>query len=508
MSTKQNNSGKSISIEGNKSIAEAGFKALIWNYSGTSIGMSMQLLTGILLARLLGPDSYGLYAIGMLIIGIGSLVTDLGLSVAIVQRPIVTPSELGEIFFLNVFVGLVFSLTCYFFADDLSSLFRSSAARPLIEVMSLVFFIQAFGMAPGAIMRRSLDFRSYQLISITSYVLGYTVIGVSLALMGFKEWSLVGALLSQMVIFSVLVVWRTWGEIRLVLHFPRQSLIRNGGIISFTNVVNWGISNVDAIALGRMQSTSELGLYTRAIGLLAAPINSITNSFQGVLLATFSRVNNNDAAIRAGYLGASHILALACLPLCAFAASVPKTLILATYGEKWLSAVPLLPPIALAIAFNSLFALCGPVLVARGKAKYEMFAQIFVLSVAGPTIYIAATNGTVAVAWTVACISILRWTVMLVTLCIETKLKYQLVIKMMRWPIIVASIVFLSAQICDHTFQTTIPIVSLIANFLVAITVAISILIVFNKMIFDGSARPYVVRFSKAISDRLRNYRR
>ena len=83
-------------------ISQRSYQALIWNYSGSAVSMSSQFIIGIVLARLLGPEAFGIVAIGMLMIGIGNLVVDFGFGAALIQGKSVTERDIGFVFSAQV----------------------------------------------------------------------------------------------------------------------------------------------------------------------------------------------------------------------------------------------------------------------------------------------------------------------------------------------------------------------------------------------------------------------
>lgn len=84
--------------------------ALKWNYLGTGIKVLSQLVIGIVLARLLGPEPFGLIALAWLMLGLGNLIADSGLGVALIQKQQISARDIRYVFTLQMLAGTALAL--------------------------------------------------------------------------------------------------------------------------------------------------------------------------------------------------------------------------------------------------------------------------------------------------------------------------------------------------------------------------------------------------------------
>ena len=97
-------------------LKEQGSKAFIWDFFGKMATHGMGFVVTIFLARLLEPSDFGLIAIVMVIIGIASVFTDVGLGGALIQRRRVHPVHYSSVFYFNiVHFCTCFNFKCYSF---------------------------------------------------------------------------------------------------------------------------------------------------------------------------------------------------------------------------------------------------------------------------------------------------------------------------------------------------------------------------------------------------------
>lgn len=474
-------------------ISQRSYQALVWNYYGSAISMASQFVIGIILARLLGPEAFGLVAIGMLMIGIGNLVVDFGFGAALIQGKNVTESDIHFVFSVQVVLGALLTLIGYIGSSEIAIFFNYPNAAPIIAAMSLLFFIQAFGQSAGAMLRRSMNFRVYQSINITSYLAGYVLVGIPCALYGLGAWSLVAAQLFQSFVFSLVAMWISRLPMRLTLKPDSAGLFAFGGKVISTNLVNWCISNLDSFAIGRFLGVSDLGIYNRALVLIAAPVNTLSGTLQGVLFAACSRAQTDTSQIKKAYFAASVMLGLISLPFCLTVASVPGTVIAAIYGTKWEGAIPVFRPLALALAINALLSVIGPILTAQNKVMLELRAQVISLLVMLPVVYLTAQQSIAAVAWGVLFVSMLRWGLLLKALSGSLDTTCWELWKPMRWPLICAIITASLTWAIDHLLQGISPFSRLICDLVIAMLCLIFIFRLFGGNIMKGPHGDYLI---------------
>jgi O-antigen/teichoic acid export membrane protein len=125
-------------------LKQQGIKAFIWDFSGKIVTQGMSFIVTIFLARLLDPSEFGLIAMIMVIIGIASVFSDVGLSSALIQRRKLLPIHYSSVFYFNIFVGSILTLITYFSAGWIAKFYQNDALIPLTQVMSISFVINAF----------------------------------------------------------------------------------------------------------------------------------------------------------------------------------------------------------------------------------------------------------------------------------------------------------------------------------------------------------------------------
>jgi len=415
-------------------LAARGARALRWNYLGNGLRVLSQFLVGVVLARLLGPDEFGTVAMAGLVVGMGALVADLGFGVALVQRPEVTEADVRFVATAQVATGALLTVAGAAAAPWVAAWFHQPGAAPLFRAMSAMFLLQSFGLTPLALLRRQLDFRGAQLVAVTSYLAGYLLVGVPMALAGFGPWSLAAAQLVQSALSSALALWRQPAPLRPLWRPPSPGLLGFGTKVIGTNLANWGLANTDALVVGRALGAADLGLYGRAMAVVLSPLNALTASLQGVLFAACARAQDDAGRLRRAWLGATSAVAALALPVFVTVAAVPEAVVGGLYGSGWAAAAPVLVPLALAMPVMAVMSLAGPVVTAVGRVGLELRVALLTLALSLPALVLAGRDSAEAVAWTVLAVQALRAWLMVGAVRSLVGASWAEVLASLRWP--------------------------------------------------------------------------
>lgn len=389
-------------------LAKSTQSALRWQYLGNFTRLVLGLGINILLTRLLGPAPFGQLAAAMIVYGFASLLSNAGLSSALIQKKNLTAEDIRFCCTAQMLIALCLSAFLYASAFQWARFFHDPSTSSILHVLSVVFVLQAFGTTSTALLNRSLKTKVVQTCSILSYAVAYLFLGIPLALAGFGVWSLVTAQITQSLLYSVLAYSRVRHPVLPLLDRSHAGMLGFGYRVLLANMSSWGISNLDNTVVGRVSGSVALGLYNRAFTLAALPAEAVISGLLQVLLPSLSRVQGDTAKVARVY---SALVGAVCMVLCPvfFAmAVVPEVVVLGLYGEKWAGAVALFQPLAIAIPLNALLALAGPVLSARGKPQLELRGQAIAVFVAGIVYTVAVHKSVLALSWSVPAVYLLR----------------------------------------------------------------------------------------------------
>jgi lipopolysaccharide exporter len=389
------------------SLTALSLTAVKWNYAGIATKVVAQFVIGVVLARLLGPGPFGVYAAVLLVAGSVSLFVERGFGAALVQARQMSDEIVRYSFTWLLVTSTAAAIVLCAAAPAVAALFRYPALSTAIYGSALYVFVCAFSVVPGALLRRDLDMKSLQVAQIIAYLVGYAGVGVGGALLGLGTWSLVGALVTQSVVYGLIAYAQVRHAVRPLFRLRNQELTAFGNLVVATNLLNWAIENLDNLVVGRLYGIHALGLYAVSYNLVRLPTDYVITTLQSVLFAVASRAQENSPGLRKAYLTVISAVLLALCPILLGTASVAPTVVEGIYGRKWVGAGALLLPLALAMPVHAMLTGAG-LLWAKGQGVAERKVQAGTLAIFMASLLVASRISLQAIAWAVLSVYILR----------------------------------------------------------------------------------------------------
>jgi lipopolysaccharide exporter len=388
-------------------LAERSLTALKWNYAGIGTKVLAQFVVGVVLARLLGPEPFGVYSAVLLVTGVGVPIVERGFGSAVIQARRLNDEMIRYAFTRLLMTGLAAAVVLCVAAHSVAALFRYPALTTAIYCSALYLCVHAISVLPGALLQRDLDMRSFQIAQIAGYLVGYGVVGITGALLGVGAWSLIAALLTQVIVYALIAYTRVRHTIRPLFKLKGQQLTSFGNLVVATNLLNWVIENLDNLLVGRLYGMRALGLYAVSYNLVRTPTNHVMTTVQGVLFPAGARAQENIPGLQRAYLTALSAVLLVLCPVFLGIASVAHTVVEGIYGGKWAGAETLLLPLALAMPVHA--SMTGSALLwARGQVATELKVQVGTVVIFLIALLLASRISVQAIAWAVFAVYILR----------------------------------------------------------------------------------------------------
>src|SRR6266540_312368 len=292
---------------------------LRWSYVGTAALMVANLAYTAIISRLLGPVAFGLMALANLVVLFAQYFVRMGIASALVQRPTLSRDEVRA----ASTAGLAFGAFCFgavwLLTPLICGLFHQPALSPVLRVLALSFLPEGWSMTGIGLLRREHRFRELSIIMAGTYVLGFLVVGVGLAIAGAGVWSLVAAALvsnaSQAVWQYALLRHPVRPPARLE---PYRAICGYGMRLSGAHVMDYVGGNLDTLVVGRFTGTAVLGQYSRGYLLVFQPLGwYLSQALTSVLFTSLSRIQQDTARLRKAFLSVLELVAVLLFPLCA-----------------------------------------------------------------------------------------------------------------------------------------------------------------------------------------------
>ena len=370
-----------------------------WSVLTGGVRFALQLVAQVLLARQLGPQVFGLFAIGMVAITLAGFVAGFGLSWSLMQRAKLDDADIRFAWTWQVLAGLAAVLLLQMLAPSVAVAFKEPAAEPVIRWLCLSCLLQAAAAPATHLLTRELNFKALGLIQLLSYAVGYGLVGLPLAWAGQGVNALVAAWLAQAGVTVLASLAMRPHPMAPLLWYPRAAqTLATGQAVFMTNLVNWALANLDRVLIGRLLGTWSLGLYNVAYNLATVPNSVLLGALQPAFLAAGAQMQGQGSRLAQAYLQMLATLLVVAVPVFGVAALLAQDLVQLLYGTQWRAAGPVL---AWLLAFMPALAIWGistPILWNTGRRQHEWALQLPLIALGALAIWAVAPWGIEAAA--------------------------------------------------------------------------------------------------------------
>ena len=328
--------------------------ALKWQFLTVLLQAVLQLAVVVALARWLAPEDFGVFALCAAVVGILSLFTQLGVGSALVQRPGLTPLDVRTAFTLCAGLGALGSGIFWLAAPTISGWLAAPEAAAPMRLAGLAILLLNLGVVAQALMQRELRFRRLFVAEVASYAAGYAAVALALGWMGYGTWALVGALLGQALLKTILSFVLSPHRVTPVLD-PRayRHLLAYGGGLTGAQVANQAAVNGDNLLVGRFLGSSALGFYERAYFLMQMPGTYLGLVIDRVMFPALAQIQHDRRLLAASYLRVVALVAAIMAPLSAALMILAREVVLVVLGPTWLPSVPALQVLLACVMFRT-----------------------------------------------------------------------------------------------------------------------------------------------------------
>ncbi len=333
--------------------AEAG-RGVAWMTAGKTVAQFVGVGVSLVLARLLTPEDFGLLGMVVVLVGFLAVLSDLGLTAALIQREDLQERHRSSVFWLMCSVGFVLAGLLALSAPYVAAFYKEQRLTTLVRVLAIDFALWPFIAAQHAVLSRRMAFKAIAMAETVSVVVGGGV-ALTLALLKYGVWALVAkALASSAALLLTFWIASDW---RPRFAFDRgaiSDLFRFSSNLLGHNIVGYWSHQTDDLLIGRRLGATPLGLYTRAYSTVMLPVREVGTVLGRVMFPTLSKMQSEPKEMKRLYLRVVGATALLTFPAMAVLFVVAEPLTLVVFGDQWLGIVAVLRIYAVVGAFQAI----------------------------------------------------------------------------------------------------------------------------------------------------------
>ena len=389
------------------SLKNTTLNSIIWTLIDVLFLKGLFFLTGIFLARILGPEEFGLIGMVAVFITVGKSLVDSGMSSSLIRSDTIDNEDLSTVFLMNLGVSILLYVIIYFSAPYVSIFFNQYILTEILRVYCLTFIISAISAVQLAILSREMNFKKLTILNCPGTILAI-ITGVLLAYNGFGVWSIVWMYIIMHGILSILLWissnWKPSFQFsikKMKIHFGF------GYKLTVSALLNNIFKNVYNIVIGKYFPVHILGFYERAHSFNQYPASILTGIISKVSFPLLSKIKSDQNRVARIYKQILQFTFFISAPLFLFAAVLAQPLFDLILGEEWAMSATFFQIFCFSFMLYPVQAFNINVLMVYGRSDLFLRLEIIKKSIILISIIIALPFGIYVLVWSSLVVALL-----------------------------------------------------------------------------------------------------
>lgn len=455
-------------------------KGIIWTSGEKLLTQFVQFILGIIIARLITPQEYGVLGIILVFINVAQVFIDSGLGSALIYRNNLDKRDIQTTFSFNFIVSITLCILLFIGSPFIEDFFKLEGLTSFLRIASLVLIFNSFVIVPICILKVKQNFKAISIANFASTLIS-GVLGVFLAYAGYGVWALIIQLLSRSILLMILITIQSrWLP---DFSFSRKSFDGlwkySANLLtshSLTKFVEEGVSFI----VGKALAPYSLGLFTRGLQFASLPNGIIGSVLSTVMFPALSSYRQDESLFYQTYRKTIIIQSILIPPIYIGLAIISEPLVFLLLGEKWMDVVPVLQIFCFGKSIFSLANTTEHALCSLGYSNIALKQQMYKMVVKMVLILFALRWGLMAVVIANAAADFSAY--FITNYCGRKLLLYSLKKQIQDVYILIFATLF--AGVCGYLSGLIInsPSLQIIITLIVSVLIYVSILFVMKKL--------------------------
>lgn len=381
-----------------ESIRSLSVKGVKWSAVEGFISRGISFVVGLIIARILTPDDYGLVGMLAIFIVVSQTFVNSGFSTALIRMTDRTEDDYATAFFFNVTVGLLIYSLLFLTAPAIASFYEMPMLKDVLRVYAVVLVVGALEIVPRAKLTVAVDFKTQAIVGLVAALVSGGI-GIGMAYAGYGVWALVWQAIINVAVNVVLLWivthWKPWEGKLARRSFHR--LFSFGSRLLGAWLLHIIYKNISALIIGKYYTPADLGLYSRGQQIAEMPNMHLMGIVRRVSYPVLARLQDDDERLARVYRQYLSISSLVVFFLMILLAAVAEPLVLLLLTEKWLGAVPFLRIFCLALLFDHICHINSNMMYVKGQSKLFLRLEIIKKVIVFPLLLLAIPYGVIAI---------------------------------------------------------------------------------------------------------------
>ena len=316
------------------------FSGMIWKFMERICAQVVSLIVSIVLARILMPDDYSIVSIVTIFFTFCNVFISGGLNTALIQKKDADVEDYSTVLHTSMFVALILYMVMFFLAPAIANLYSKQILIPVIRIMSLTFFINAFKSVLSAYTSSNLQFKKFFFSTIVGTIIS-AFVGIYMAINGYGAWALVAQQMTNSLLDTLILYLTTKYRIIFKVSFKKlKSLFSYGWKIFVSSIISVIYDQINPLIVGVKYTSKDLAYYSKGQSYPGLINSTISDTLQSVLFPIMSKVQDNKEMVLSVTRKYIKVASYVIFPMMIGLFSVSDIFVEVVLTEKWLPIVP------------------------------------------------------------------------------------------------------------------------------------------------------------------------
>lgn len=372
---------------------------MFWQFMQGFGGQFVTFFVGIILARLLTPEDYGIVALAGMFLGILGMFADGGLAQAVIQKKDADEIDFNTMFVTQLGFSLFIFVIVYFLSPYFAELFHNDQLISLIRVMALTMPLGALAGVQYCVVSRRLMFKWFFYASAISLIVS-AMVGIWMAYSGYGPWALVGQKLSSTIVNTIVVFFLLDWHPKFEFSVSRfTNLFKQGIQYLGTSFIGTVTAQAKDWCLGLKYSPADLAYYNKGGSVPNMFCNNIDSTIQSVLFPAISQIQDDKERVRNAISRSIRTSTFVLFPLLFGLSVTADKLIPILYSDKWNPSIPFMQVLCISLAIGIMCNVNTQALKATGNIGIVLKMEFIKKPVMFATIIGTMFISPIAIAW-------------------------------------------------------------------------------------------------------------
>ncbi len=325
---------------------------MIWKFSERISAELVSFVVSVILARILIPEDYSVVGIVAIFFSFSEVLISGGFNSALIQKKDVDETDYSSVMLLSLAISGVVYFILFFCAGWISRIYKQDLIVPVLRVMGLVLFINAYKSVLSAYVSNRLEFKKYFASTIGGTVVS-AIVGIIMAYKGFGPWALVAQQMTNSLIDTLILSVTTGYKPAFRISFKRlKSLFDYGGKIYLSSIISVIYDEIKPLIVGIRFSGTDLAFYNKGESFPRLLNASISDTISAVLFPVISKVQDEAESVRNMTRRFIGITSFIVFPMMVGLMVIADNFVIVILTEKWIPIVPYIRIFCFSYMFN------------------------------------------------------------------------------------------------------------------------------------------------------------